>query len=410
VRFGDLFRRGPNGEDEFSTLEASLADAMLDEDMGPEASAPAEDVVKEEIDVSDAAASGTQEQTAPAITEYAQARLTEAAAYEHVQNAAAIDLDAVSVAVSQMKTAQRQTKEFLNGVYASIHRLSELETANTRLLAENRTLFRQAEYVGRLRSQQDGLVEAFKQREEKLIDAADAARRSLAAVKLELVEAQTQATAHLTERHHLQKSLSAASTQSERTMRENEVLRERLANFTADLEVASRRRVEAERKLDEVAALQTRDAADNAELRQHLSTVEAERQRVQKQLEGLQTKHAEGVEALKVSEAETLEQARRHEVSLVNLRNERDMLAARLDHLEKAHAEASQKVAALTAALDDALTRRLLIEAGPASAEPATNVIVERRNGVSKVRTQVAERVVADHGRRSESAAKPSRV
>lgn len=397
MRLTELFKRQGATDNAFEKLESSLSEMLLVE-MAPPLQpnhVEAEEVdtaVAEAIEVSaeepttevrggDAAeAQEEPEQEAPRTTAYAQARLAEFAAFENLQHDTQAELELMSGALAKIKSAQHQAREFLNSVHSGIHRSNELELSVAKLTAENRLLYRQAEHVKRLRSRHEALVGAYKNRETKLLDNAETLRSALAAAKLEVVEAKGAITALEAERRETMNALAAATSQAERTARENEVLREKHINLSADLEAVSRKRTEAERRVDEFAAIHSRDTAEIAELRAKLGSADAERQRLQKQNDALQARLTEVNETLHALEREMEEQAQRHDLGLQGLRGERDTLAARLEVLSRAELEAAARIGELTDSLNEAVAERRILE------ERVASLLRERDEALAKRR------------------------
>ncbi|HEV7251794.1 MAG TPA: hypothetical protein VGN97_01645 [Mesorhizobium sp.] len=385
MRLTEIFKRQGATDNAFEKLESSLSEMLLVEMAPPlqpnhvEAE-EADAAIAEAIEVSAEEPAGETdgegtaeaqeeeaEQEAPRTTAYAQARLAEFAAFESLQHDSQAELELMSGALAKIKSAQHQTREFLNSVHSGIHRTNELEMSVAKLTSENRLLYRQAEHVNRLRSRHEALVGAYKNREAKLLDNAEGLRSALAAAKLEVVEAKGAIAALEAERRETMNALAAATSHAERTARENEVLREKHINLSADLEAVSRKRTEAERRVDEFAAMHTRDTAEIAELRAKLGSADAERQRLQKQNDALQARLTEMNETLVTLEREMEEQAQRHDLGLQGLRGERDTLAARLEVLSRAELEANARIGELTDGLNDATAERRILEERVAS-------------------------------------------
>lgn len=365
MKLSDLFRRQPLDDVEFGRLENGLSEALMVEfapPLSPEADlAPLH--TADDLGAQDDAVS------APRITSYTQSRLAEFAAFEHMHIAVQSDLEEVSAILAKIKAASHQSREFLNTVHSSIHRTNELELTAAKSAVHNRLLLRQAEQVNRIRSQHETLVDAFKQREASRRETAETLRGALSSVKLELVEAQSAIATMEAERQDTMTALAAARTQSERMSRENEVLREKQVNLAGDLETVTRKRSEADRKVDELTTIHARDTADIADARSKAASAEAERSRLQKQHDILQAKFVDMTETTAALETEMEEQAKRHDLSMQGLKNERDTLAARLEVSTRAELGAAERVGALNEALSDAVADRRIAQAKAAALE-----------------------------------------
>ena len=361
----EMFKRQVATDESYVQLESNLSQMLMVE-MVP--SIATDDEMLEEVGSVDAtgseivAAEPPHVPELPRTTPYTQTRLAEFAALEELQQSAQLELAVVSDALAKIKVAQHQTREFLNGIHANIHRTNDLELSAVRLADENRVLFRQAEHINRLRSQHEALCESVKRRETKLLETAEALRAALSGAKLDLVAAQS-TIGHLeADRQDTANSLAFAATQAERTTRENEVLREKQINLAADLEAASRKRTEAERRVDEFAAIHARDAADLAEARLRLGATETERQRLQKQKDALQAQLTEASEALAALEGEMEQATKRHDLTMQGLKSERDTLQARLEVAARAEIDASSRMGELTERLNEAHAERRILE------------------------------------------------
>jgi len=402
MRLTELFKRQGDTDNAFEKLESSLSEMLMVEMTPP---LQPNDGEAEEVDAAVARAietsaeepaserggevaatapepeDGPEPEEAPRTTAYAQARLAEFAAFESLQHDTQTELELMSGALAKIKSAQHQTREFLNSVHSGIHRTNELEISVAKLTAENRLLYRQAEHVKRLRSRHEALVGAYKSRETKLLDNAESLRNALAAAKLEVVEVKGAIGALEAERRETMNALAAATSQAERASRENEVLREKHINLSADLEAVSRKRTEADRRVDEFAAIHSRDAAEIAEIRAKLGSADAERQRLQKQNDALQARLTEMSETLAGLEREMEEQAQRNDLGLQGLRTERDTLAARLEVLSRAELEAAARIGELTDSLNEAVAERRILEERVANLlRERDEVLAERRD------------------------------
>jgi chromosome segregation ATPase len=263
-------------------------------------------------------------------TAYTTARIAEHKAFENALRASQADAEMAASLLSKIKVAHHHTREYLNAAYTAIHRANELEVSVARLTDENRVLRRHYDQFQRIREQYDSLSEAFKKRETKLTETADALRQSASAAKLENIDLGAKLNAALVEQQEIMNTLASTNLQMEGVSRENEMLREKQVNLLADNDQAARRRAEAERKVEELSAAHSRDKTANAELNAKLAMAEAERQRLQKQLDAVTVALTETKETLSVLEVEATEQAKRHDASIMALRAERDSLMSRL--------------------------------------------------------------------------------
>lgn len=395
MKLSELFRRQNDTDSAFGELETNLSDVVMfnlvpplvpeadelsqqrPQEAGPKEEPGAEVQVQSggepEPEPQDAEEASSEPRTTPTT----QARLAEFTAFEAMQHVAQRDLDVITSTLAKVKGAQHQAREFLNSVHSGIYRSNELELTVAKLGAENRKLMRQAEHVVRMRSQLESLTVAFKRREASLLETAEGLRTSLSTARLDLVEIRSQVVRLETERQEVMNALANAASHSERTARENEILREKNINLATDLDTVARKRTEAERKLDEYVAMHERDTAEAAELRSKLASAEAERQRVQKQNDALQARIIEASEAMATLENELEEQAKRHEVGLQGLKDERETLLARLEISTRAEHDASQEIAELTARLNEATDAERLLAERLAALTPQAETVSE---------------------------------
>ena len=112
---------------------------------------------------------------------------------------------------------------------------SDLETANACLIAEQARLSDQLRAAERKQQEHESIVEASQRREASLANDRDAVRASLAAAKLDLVEAAKTIARNEAELGDLIKALSDRTMDGERRAHENDALREKNVNLAIDL-------------------------------------------------------------------------------------------------------------------------------------------------------------------------------
>jgi chromosome segregation ATPase len=127
--------------------------------------------------------------------------------------------------------------DLLAGRSGSEQMLLELENANAAFAAENRRLTDRLDKLEKLRARYDQLVEVLKRREQKLLAEGQAARETLGALRLEVVEARNTISRSESLHGELQSALAARGNDAERFMREVEILREKNVSLSVELDL-----------------------------------------------------------------------------------------------------------------------------------------------------------------------------
>ncbi len=328
----------------FVTLEDGMSDVLKEEFLLPSEGSPIETdsahpemqadtleqaAVDEEMP---AAAEFEQpvEEAAERFTAHTQQRLAGYAAYEDARTRAQDDLNRISEALSGILTSQHISREFLNDIYADIHRANELENANVAFAVENRRLSDRLDKLEKLRARYDQLVEVLKRREQKLLAEAEAARETLAALRLEMVEARNTISRSESMHGELQSALAARTNEAERFMREAEILREKNVSLSVELDLVQKKHSDARRRADELSTLHTNDSARLADVMARLVAEESESTRLQKHNDALEAKLVEANENASRFSSELNERDKRHQSENQALRAEIQALNLRL--------------------------------------------------------------------------------
>ncbi|HTV70607.1 MAG TPA: hypothetical protein VMF90_18920 [Rhizobiaceae bacterium] len=329
MKLMEMFKRQNATDEAFEGLEEELSD-MIAVELAPPSAPDALDMdmfgdMGEGVEQTDVSGEEGSRQTP-----YTVSRLAEHKAFENVLRQTQNDTEMAASLLSRIKVAQHHTREYLNAAYTAIHRANELEVSVARMTDENRVLRRHYDQFQRIREQYDSLTDAFKKREAKLTETADTLRQSASAAKLENIDLGSKLNAAIVEQQEIMNSLAAANLKLESISRENEMLREKQVNLAADNDQASRKRAEAERKAEEVGAAQSRSREQISEMNAKLAMAEAERLRLQKQLDAVSAALTETKETLATLEIDAAEQAKRQDANIQSLKTERDSLMARL--------------------------------------------------------------------------------
>ena len=292
MNLSNILKRGDNLKRAFVNLENGMSEAIEAEFLlphgeeteapAPPSEAPAEPAVDDELadeleaalpDLEDEGEEEEQEQ-APVevaqqddrerLTSHTQNRLAALASFERAYRESHEDLTRISSALASVVAMHNLSREFLGNCQADIVRANELEIANSDLSFENRQLSDRVEKLERLRSRYETLVEAMKRREVKLLQDIDVLRISLGQAKLETVEARNVIARNELAQSELHNSLAARTSQAERLLRDNEVLREKTANLSLELDSALKKQTEMRRRLDELAAAHAQQSALHA--------------------------------------------------------------------------------------------------------------------------------------------------
>ena len=348
----DLEGQSPSGND--SVSETNFKPDAVDPRSGEEGPAV------ELPEVADAVADGPD--TALRLTSYTQSRLATLNSYSEIYHAAQEHLQQITAKLSEVTTSNQLTHQFLNILHADIHRANELELANLGLIAEQRKLTEQLQDAGRKHQEHENAVEAFRQREAGLVQDREALRAALSAARLELIEAANTIARNEAQLGDLVKTLSARTIEAERRLHENEALREKQVSVSIELDKALKREAETRRRLDEVSTIQSNEAARLTELLDAHSKSEKEVLRLQKSLEGAQTKQSEMMEAASVVEADREAAVAQNLAETRGLRSEIESLQSRLELAANEHDEAVHEIAKLKAQLSDAVAEKQVVD------------------------------------------------
>lgn len=364
MNLSGLFKRDRNLRSAFAALDADMGEMLQSAfkgrspDNADDLSGEAVAVPLDEVD----APPLSPEHAEPGLTAYAQERLSALSSFQTMYQETGEELEALGKAFSNMNAVHHLTREFLASTRSTIHRVNDLEIANTRLQADNNRLRRHAELVGRLKAQHEALVESTRRRDAKGQQELEKYRQSLADARSEAVEARNAISALETERGDLMNALATRSSEAERLARENEVLRERHVNQSADLDQVSKRAAEIQRRYDELVAVHQADVNNLSETRTKLALAEGELVRLQKQTDKLQLDLSEAGGSVRSLERDLDEAAARHAAELQVAGNESETLKAKIGVLSASQSEAAAEIAALKHRIKDAETEMRIAE------------------------------------------------
>lgn len=380
-----LFKRDRNLNSAFAALEAEVDEVLLNDlykeveaDVQAEAAPVPTEEQPEAADPDgldylfeadqtpplqpEAEAADHVEPAEPTITAYAQERFSSLASVEQMYQQASEDLKTLGNAFANVNAVHHLTREFLAAMQSTIGRVNDLELGNARLMAENSRVRRQAELVGRLKSQHEALIESTRRRESRMQQEIERFREILAEARQETVESRNALGAIESERANLMHALAGRTADAERLARENEVLRQRHVNQSADLDQAAKRASELQRKLDDLTVTHQAEANHLSEARSKLAVTEGELARMQKQNDSLQIDLADATASVKSLEREMDESAARHSAEARMLANENETLKAKAAALSASQAEAAGEVSMLRQRLKDAETEMRIAE------------------------------------------------
>ncbi len=296
------------------------------------------------------------------FTAHAQQRLAGYASYEEARTRSQDDLNRISEALSGILTSQHMNREFLNDIYADIHRANELEIANVAFAVENRRMTDRLDKLEKLRARYDQLVEVLKRREQKLLGEAEAARETLAALRLEVVETRNTISRNESLHGELQSALAARSNEAERFMREVEILREKNASLSVELDLVQKKHSDARRRAEELTSLHATDSARLADVMARLVAEESESTRLQKQNDALDAKLVEANENASRFSSELLERDKRHQSENQALRAEVQNLNLRLQAAMNEQRDAVADLTSLRSKLSETESEKHVLE------------------------------------------------
>ncbi len=367
----DLLRRKestPNEDPRFDTdgtfeheIEAAL-ELTVDEELQQEpASAEGADNFEE------VAATDDYYPPADVLTPHAQSLLATFSVFEEANNATREELARIGKAFTSIVTNYNLGREFIDSSRQEIIRASELEQTNNRLTIENRRLQERVEKHERTRERMDDMLEAAKRRETKMVQDSDQLRVNASDLRLELIEARNANVAAEHARTEMHMSLASKTADVERLTREIEVLREKMAGVSAELDASQKRQSEVRGKLEELHVMYTAEVNRFAELNGRASAADKEILRLQKQADAAEAQLKETSLSLQNAEHEIWERDRRHQSELQSLRTETEQLSTRLRRFANADV--------VTQAEDETVPviplrakRRLTVDKAPATA------------------------------------------
>ena len=267
---------------------------------------------------------------ADAPTPHAQALLAAFSVFEEANTSTRDELTKIGKAFTSIVTNFNLGRDFLDGCRQEILRASEMEQANLRLSAQNRRLTDRADKLEHLRERLDDQLDTAKRREARLIQEADTLRMTVSDLRLETVELRNANANAEHGRSEMHQAFASRTADVERLARENEVLREKVASMTAELDQAHRRQTEMRLKMEETQSTQSSEAVHLAEIAGRLGAAEKEVLRLQKQCDVSDAQLRETALALQSSEHEVWERDRRHQAEIQALKGEVSQLQQRL--------------------------------------------------------------------------------
>lgn len=292
------------------------------------------------------------------LTAHTQTRLAALESFEKLHRDAQEHLQQIDAKIAEVTTSQQLTRRFFNILLTDIHRANDLELANAAYATDQKKLAEHLADSGRRLQERDGTIEALRQREASLLHDNETLRASLAAAKLELVEAGNAAARSEARLGEVLKTLSASTLEAERSARESEALREKQVGLTVELDKALKREAEALRRADEHATIHANEQVRHSEMLSSLGKNEKEVVRLQMALESAQMKYSEMEEAALIADADRESESQRALVELRGVRSELEVLEARLDTATQEQNDAADEIARLRAALGDAQSEK----------------------------------------------------
>jgi hypothetical protein len=299
---------------------------------------------------------------APRLTAYAQSRLAALESFEKLHRDTQEYLQQIEGRLAEITTSQQLTRRFFTILHGDIRRTNEFELANVAHVAEQKRLGEQVGELTRKLQERDATVETLRQRETSLGQDNEQLRASLAAVKMELVESTSSNARNEAKLGEAIKTLSGQTVEAERRARENELLREKQVSLQIELDKAHKREAEAQRTIDEMTDIHANETAQHAELVAALGKSEKEVSRLQLAIEAGQMKQAEMTEAALIVAGERESDTQRMLAEMGGLREEIQVLQARIEAAGADHAEALSRISGLKAQLSDANSARQVVD------------------------------------------------
>lgn len=276
------------------------------------------------------------------LTPHAQAVMAAFSVFDEANNTTREELAKIGKAFTSIVTNYNVGRQFLDSCRQEIARASELEQANQGLVVENRRLLERTEKQERARERLDDLLESSKRREARLIQDCDNLRMNVSELRLEVIDLRNANTAAEHARSEMHMALAAKTAEMERTRREGEVLREKLAGVTAELDLSHKRQVEAHRRLEDIHSQHTAEVSKYAELNGKAAAGDKEVLRLQKQCDTAEALLKETNLALQNAEHELWERDRRHQAELQALKTENEQLSGRLQQFSDRAVQAEE--------------------------------------------------------------------
>jgi chromosome segregation ATPase len=296
------------------------------------------------------------------FTAHTQQRLAGYSAFEASRTRTQEDLNRISEALSGILASQHMNREFLDDIYTDIHRANELEIANAAFASENRRLSDRLDKLEKLRARYDQLVEVLKRREQKLLSEAEAARETLGALRLEVVEARNTIARRESLHGELQSALAARGNEADRFMREVEILREKNVSLSVELDLVQKKHADTRRRADELNAMHSHDSARLADVMARLGAEEGESTRLQKLNDALEAKLIEANENASRFASELNERDKRHQSENQALRTELQTLGLRLQTAASEQRDTAADLTNLRSRLNEVESERHVLE------------------------------------------------
>lgn len=322
---GDLLRRKNSTDSIIENLEQEMAFALtqaVDDNNEPEPLAAVDQVDVEEVPVSEPLGQIQEVAVPDILSAHAQQRLASFKVFDEANRSARDELTKIGKAFTNVVNSYNLGRDFIAECEEEIIRASHLESANLRLVAENRRLTERLEKLERLRERQDDVIQAMKRREARLLADADTLRDTTAELRMQLVETRNIASAAEAARGEMHLQLATRAAELDRLQREHEVLREKDVSSVAELEANAKRQLELRRKLEDLQATQTQDAGRTSELTNKVLTQEIEIQRLQRQIDLSETQLSEVNDARRAAEQEVRDSERRYLAEMSAVRGE----------------------------------------------------------------------------------------
>ncbi|MBA3447777.1 MAG: hypothetical protein H0T56_09245 [Pseudaminobacter sp.] len=351
-----------------------MTDALNEEFMLlPEGQVPGQDADEVSVEISSEVFAETDDEglfigpVAPVeeserLTLHTQNRLANLAAIDEARGNMQHDLAQIGSALANIVASQNLSRDFLNDCHSDIRRANELELANANLSATNRKLGDRADKLEKLRVRYDQLLEVLKRRETKLMAETDSLREDLSSIKLETVEAKNAIARAEFLQGELHTALASKSNEAERSMRENELLREKNVNLALDLDKALQRQGETRRKYEDLSAIHATESALVAKITAKLASEEKETARLQKLNDALEARMVEADENAASFTREMNEREELYQSENYALKSEIQTLLSRLNVGAADQAETANELTTLKARLNEAESEKQFAE------------------------------------------------